>query len=146
MTGGRPISTSPDTPFPYTSLFRSYQHRWGRSPLNAALARAAAGATAVPSQDPRVMGGAVPPLIAGEGGRIGVGLAALDLMQGRIYAVVKGAGEQLVRVLQLPAHGDAFRRADGIRSEERRVGKECVSTCRSRWSPDLKKKKNKNTK
>src|SRR3546814_15264034 len=24
---------------------------------------------------------------------------------------------------------------DFIRSEERRVGKECVSTCRSRWSP-----------
>src|SRR3546814_20472798 len=24
---------------------------------------------------------------------------------------------------------------DGWRSEERRVGKECVSTCRSRWSP-----------
>src|SRR3546814_3026725 len=24
----------------------------------------------------------------------------------------------------------------GERSEERRVGKECVSTCRSRWSPD----------
>src|SRR3546814_3325976 len=23
----------------------------------------------------------------------------------------------------------------GTRSEERRVGKECVSTCRSRWSP-----------
>src|SRR3546814_13998718 len=23
----------------------------------------------------------------------------------------------------------------GYRSEERRVGKECVSTCRSRWSP-----------
>src|SRR3546814_4884501 len=28
------------------------------------------------------------------------------------------------------------RRADRLgRSEERRVGKECVSTCRSRWSP-----------
>src|SRR3546814_18323116 len=27
------------------------------------------------------------------------------------------------------------------RSEERRVGKECGSTCRSRWSPDHKKKK-----
>src|SRR3546814_14186856 len=27
------------------------------------------------------------------------------------------------------------------RSEERRVGKECVSTCRSRWSPDHYKKK-----
>src|SRR3546814_12326404 len=25
----------------------------------------------------------------------------------------------------------------GERSEERRVGKECVSTCRSRWSPYL---------
>src|SRR3546814_19643549 len=24
----------------------------------------------------------------------------------------------------------------GLRSEARRVGKECVSTCRSRWSPD----------
>src|SRR3546814_14280351 len=24
-----------------------------------------------------------------------------------------------------------------LRSEERRVGKECVSTCRSRWSPSL---------
>src|SRR3546814_11699519 len=30
-----------------------------------------------------------------------------------------------------------------LRSEERRVGKECVSTCRSRWSPyHLKKKQN----
>src|SRR3546814_15909589 len=28
------------------------------------------------------------------------------------------------------------------RSEERRVGEECVSTCRSRWSPDHSKKKN----
>src|SRR3546814_12055075 len=28
-----------------------------------------------------------------------------------------------------------------IRSEERRVGKECVSTCRSRWSPYHEKKK-----
>src|SRR3546814_12290585 len=27
------------------------------------------------------------------------------------------------------------------RSEERRVGKECVSPCRFRWSPDHKKKK-----
>src|SRR3546814_3023675 len=25
---------------------------------------------------------------------------------------------------------------EAIRSAERRVGKECVSTCRSRWSPD----------
>src|SRR3546814_16352612 len=30
-----------------------------------------------------------------------------------------------------------------IRSEERRVGKECVSTCRSRWRPYNEKKKKK---
>src|SRR3546814_19328095 len=29
---------------------------------------------------------------------------------------------------------------DARRSEERRVGKECVSTCRSRWAPCHKKK------
>src|SRR3546814_14303729 len=34
-------------------------------------------------------------------------------------------------------------RAITNRSEERRVGKECVSTCRSRWSPYHSKKKNK---
>src|SRR3546814_3697448 len=33
----------------------------------------------------------------------------------------------------LEAHDRAF--AGAARSEERRVGKECVSTCRSRWSP-----------
>src|SRR3546814_5999327 len=33
---------------------------------------------------------------------------------------------------RLPAQGPI---AVLIRSEERRVGKECVSTCRSRWSP-----------
>src|SRR3546814_11654646 len=31
------------------------------------------------------------------------------------------------------------------RSEERRVGQECVSTCRSRWSPYHTKKKNNTT-
>src|SRR3546814_3987055 len=30
---------------------------------------------------------------------------------------------------------DHPRRVGAPRSEERRVGKECVSTCRSRWSP-----------
>src|SRR3546814_20772076 len=32
-----------------------------------------------------------------------------------------------------------------LRSEERRVGKECVSTCRSRWSPYHSKKHKKST-
>src|SRR3546814_10947500 len=33
------------------------------------------------------------------------------------------------------ARRSATRAGDVDRSEERRVGKECVSTCRSRWSP-----------
>src|SRR3546814_7620560 len=33
------------------------------------------------------------------------------------------------------AQGSGRRRSIMFRSEERRVGKECVSTCRSRWSP-----------
>src|SRR3546814_15539528 len=39
--------------------------------------------------------------------------------------------EQLVRIEAMAA----------FRSEERRVGKECVTTCRSRWSPYHTKKK-----
>src|SRR3546814_19221666 len=31
--------------------------------------------------------------------------------------------------------GHGLRAKHKFRSEERRVGKECVSTCRSRWSP-----------
>src|SRR3546814_14703544 len=34
-----------------------------------------------------------------------------------------------------------FQPAVPLRSEESRVGKECVSTCRSRWSPCHEKKK-----
>src|SRR3546814_16960556 len=37
-------------------------------------------------------------------------------------------------VRELPRYA-ACLRIKGERSEERRVGKECVSTCRSRWSP-----------
>src|SRR3546814_2328562 len=36
-------------------------------------------------------------------------------------------------IWRLPVSGPA--RTQWTRSEERRVGKECVSTCRSRWSP-----------
>src|SRR3546814_20573502 len=39
-----------------------------------------------------------------------------------------------------------FQNRNRRRSEERRVGKECVSTCRSRWSPYHYKKKNIQTK
>src|SRR3546814_12047024 len=32
--------------------------------------------------------------------------------------------------------GNVEHQPNGLRSEERRVGKECVGTCSSRWSPD----------
>src|SRR3546814_6606408 len=41
---------------------------------------------------------------------------------------------QSYSLLKRAARGDDGLRKD--RSEERRVGKECVSTCRSRWAPD----------
>src|SRR3546814_10053159 len=44
-------------------------------------------------------------------------------------------------VLQ-PAPAPRFNRTPG-RSAERRVGNECVSTCKSRWSPYREKKKTK---
>src|SRR3546814_11573075 len=73
---------------------------------------------------------------------------------------------RVVRHVELPQHGQrlggeglvqldhvhvADRQAGlgqhllGRRSEERCVGKECVSTCRSRWSPFTYKKKRINT-
>src|SRR3546814_15321179 len=42
------------------------------------------------------------------------------------------------RLLHGEAAGD--RAGEGDRSEERRVGNECVSTCRARWSPNPQKK------
>src|SRR3546814_20068354 len=47
-------------------------------------------------------------------------------------AVVYGAFGDL----QQSADGGRRWTAAGPRSEARRVGKECVSTCRSRWAPD----------
>src|SRR3546814_14405678 len=53
-----------------------------------------------------------------------------------------GSDGGIGHVLQQPGHAiDLFRIDQRFvalyidRSEERRVGKECVSTCRSRWSP-----------
>src|SRR3546814_5567480 len=71
---------------------------------------------------------------------------ALRLFQraGR-QAQVDRAAIVALHVVEAPAHHGGefvdesrFERRQAIlrhRSEERRVGKECVSTCRSRWSP-----------
>src|SRR3546814_5471662 len=38
-------------------------------------------------------------------------------------------------MLKQVQHDGTYGGRTSVRSEERRVGKECVSTCRSRWSP-----------
>src|SRR3546814_100553 len=64
--------------------------------------------------------------------RIGIILPGL-VEQGRRHRP-----EAVRRHLLGPEAEGAQGGVDGIfgRSEERRVGKECVSTCRSRWSPN----------
>src|SRR3546814_14870281 len=54
----------------------------------------------------------------------------------------EGGDDPVLKSLPLPALVDIdFVGEDrAARSEERRVGKECVSTCRVRWSPYHKKK------
>src|SRR3546814_13083118 len=51
--------------------------------------------------------------------------------------------EMTVSALLGPDHKPVFENPEDLRSEERRVGKECVSTVRSRWSPYHSKKKKK---
>src|SRR3546814_13626523 len=53
---------------------------------------------------------------------------------GREIAFVNGLLDRLAHVLRAEEFGGEADLSK-LRSEERRVGKECVSTCRSRWSP-----------
>src|SRR3546814_7271126 len=83
-------------------------------------------------------------------------LSAGDTLVGRIAADAAGGGNDYLhsyrlarerrRLARLPDRrgrdrarartvGPAIAAGAGARSEERRGGKECVSTCRSRWSP-----------
>src|SRR3546814_7364630 len=49
---------------------------------------------------------------------------------------MSGTGKStLAENLQKKIPGSVVLDPDELRSEERRVGKACVSTCRSRWSP-----------
>src|SRR3546814_19061855 len=51
------------------------------------------------------------------------------------------AGNSFGTLFRFTTWGESHGPAIGVvRSEERRVGKECVSTCRSRWSPYHSKK------
>src|SRR3546814_13521152 len=67
----------------------------------------------------------------------------LDRDEAEIAAIARPRWTEFDRLLPEadPAVGqigaDVLRRQQARRSEERRVGKECVSKCRSRWSPHL---------
>src|SRR3546814_14133643 len=67
---------------------------------------------------------------------------ACSLLGGTVHAAAAppAAGDPAKASERLETGRRSLDRADVEpwldRSEERRVGKECVSTCRSRWSPD----------
>src|SRR3546814_14267844 len=58
-----------------------------------------------------------------------------------LYAATAWQGERDRAQFNVLASDGDFGKATGGRSEERRGGKACVSTCRSRWSPYHSKKK-----
>ena len=49
---------------------------------------------------------------------------------GKTYIIERFAEENFEELLEIN-----FKQMPSARSEERRVGKECASMCRSRWSP-----------
>src|SRR3546814_15023224 len=109
-----PRSTRTDTLFPYTTLFRSHRHRIEML-------------GDLPGIDIQLDRGVVQP-------------RAVKVQRQAVLARETPGPSQIVQRQDLALHG-VFQRQQAsagkveVRSEERRVGKEWVSTCRSRWSP-----------
>src|SRR3546814_12194762 len=61
-------------------------------------------------------------------------VALLDALNAAEKPVVEVHLSNIYRRESFRHHSYISPAATGVRSEERRVGKECVSTCRSRWS------------
>src|SRR3546814_15022466 len=70
-------------------------------------------------------------LLVQDEGRSFIYMPIINWFDGNLDAV----GEMLGHEHTVPGLSDGGAHVGTIRSEERRVGKECVSTCRSRWSP-----------
>src|SRR3546814_16676443 len=59
-----------------------------------------------------------------------LGIVLDSARQAKFPLPLSSAAHQMFLMAAAAGHG-----AEDDRSEERRVGKECVSTCRSRWAP-----------
>src|SRR3546814_14999765 len=126
-----PRSTRTDTLFPYTTLFRSARIAGDHEePAQARERCDDVVGDAVGEKIPLQVTAEVGERQDGDGGR------------------VQGLRRRRRAVLRRPQASPVLehrpqRELRVARSEERRVGKECVSTCRSRWSPYHSKKQNK---
>src|SRR3546814_15165107 len=128
-----PRSTRTDTLFPYTTLFRSPSTR--DEPMAGLRERQKAGRR-------RSILAAAQDLFTRDGfdqTPIEAIAEQAEVAAGTVYNHFQSKGDLL---LALVAQDGAEVRANGCdRSEERRVGKECVSTCCPRGSPIHYKKK-----
>src|SRR3546814_19227402 len=127
MSRRPPRSTRTDTLFPYTTLFRSLFAWYDYELLVPAELQALAAFEMAIQMKLRAIGhemkGTMHNLIE-KGRKCGI---IPPIAPGTVSA--QDPVEALVKIRN--------------RSEERRVGKECGSTCRSRWSPYHKKKEKK---
>src|SRR3546814_20202620 len=110
-----PRSTRTDTLFPYTTLFRSIETHAHADHLSAA-----------------------PWLQQQLGGKLMIGreIIAVQTVFGKVFNEGTAFERDGSQFDVLTEDGDTFKIGEIDRSEERRVGKECVSRCRSRWSPN----------
>src|SRR3546814_13468327 len=117
-----PRSTRTDTLFPYSTLFRSELRRSIRSWL---VLQRAGDAVAIERS---------PAAIAPQVIRCAEFAGNIRRLIGDDEAVACNERGNAADRRSVVECGNV------LRSEERRVGKECVSTCRSRWSPYHSKK------
>src|SRR3546814_21050816 len=110
-----PRSTRTDTLFPYTTLFRSIANGGGSLPTQVETVSHTFGRAFTRSSDAIWI--------------ISAGVISSDLAEGLLVSLPVDTSETKGPV------GLTLRADAPPRSEERRVGKECVSTCRSRGWP-----------
>src|SRR3546814_18041016 len=116
-----PRSTRTATLFPYTTFFRSLA-AFARQ--NCLCGRAVKDNPGMPAKLPSCLNGQRQGRSEARGGRYGLEHGECLPRFGK-FDRSESSGVDILR----------------FRSEERRVGKECVSTCRSWWSRNHKKKK-----